>query len=142
MTLTPGPSAPVDPADDQVMRSATDKLLSDLGEVTVPDQPAPVDLADEGTAPRYYRLPLPSGGDVRARIASEGDPVMLTIPEALAIHPPTPGSPVLQLRVTRDVAWALWAVLSDALTPEPDAVPGWALQTAELTDEKGEPLPS
>lgn len=111
------------------------------------DSPVPVDLADD--PPRYYRIPLPSGGAACVRIAGEVDPVMLTIPGAprvllqgtWSMRGPANEFSALEVQIPRNVAWALWAVLSDALLGEPDAVPDWAIPTVEPTDEHGQPLP-
>ncbi|MEV7611313.1 hypothetical protein AB0N61_17645 [Microbacterium sp. NPDC089320] len=95
------------------------------------DDLVPVDLADD--PPRYYRIPLPSGGDVCVRIAGEGDPVLISAPGQ--------ERPVVTV-VSREVAWALWAVLSDGLLPWTDACPDWTREVIEPTDEHGRPLPS
>ncbi|HZX38006.1 MAG TPA: hypothetical protein VFF37_06670, partial [Streptomyces sp.] len=97
----------------------------------------------------YYRMTIPSGGIVCARVAGEGDPVQLTIPDVGYMSRNVLESEIwslgntgtIRVQVPRDVAWALWAALSDALMPGTDALPDWALELIEPTDEQGQPLP-
>ncbi|GAA1015819.1 hypothetical protein Aple_010380 [Acrocarpospora pleiomorpha] len=93
--------------------------------------PPPPDAAP-ADPPRFYQLVLPSGGRVQARFVGEGDPVQIHLP-GLGDGP--------ALEVTRETAWGLWVVLSDALLPDTDAVPDWCHQLITPTDQDGTPLP-
>lgn len=111
--------------DDRTYLAALEKRIAELQTPAL--RPAP-----DGV-PLYYRVTVPSGGTVCARFAGEGDPVRILMRSR-------PGKDYTGLEVSRDVAWALWAALSDALMTGVDAVPDWALELIDPTDEDGQPL--
>ncbi|WP_066373914.1 hypothetical protein [Herbidospora mongoliensis] len=66
------------------------------------------------------------------RIGGEVDPVLIMIDH-----------PVLKkwFLAPREVAWAMFAGLSDGLMTEADAVPDWAVRTVIPRDASGHPYP-
>jgi hypothetical protein len=100
--------------------------------------------------PRTYLLAIPSlagqDGKVSVRMVGLTGQVTLRLPAIVEDHSDYYAElddewPNVRLDISRDVAWGLWGVLSDALMPEVDAVPDWAAVSVGPLDDDGQALP-
>lgn len=119
-----------------------------------PEQPVEEQAAEPAPVPRNYLMPVPSladrDGAARVRLVGPDDPVKLRIPGVIVADDLTTPCvveaddqtawPDVIVHVSLDAAWALWAVLSDALMGDPDAVPEWTAESVGPLDDDGNPL--